>query len=55
MFKVNNKDTRTTPIFIVNIEHNSHLVPVFLLLTLSWKMSAGLKVIANLGLLGKLF
>ena len=30
MFKVNNKDT-----FIVNFEHISHLVLVFLLLTLS--------------------
>ena len=30
MFKVNNKDTRTTPsgIFIVNVEHISHLVLV---------------------------
>ena len=59
MFKVNNKDTRTTPIetleqgvkyvqsqqsqsqrrrsgvFIVNFEHISHLVLVFLLLTLN--------------------
>ena len=42
MFKVNNKDTRTTPlawrrsdVFIVNFEHISHLVLVFLLLTLN--------------------
>ena len=38
MFKFNNKDTRTTPlliVFIVNFEHISHIVPVFLLLTLS--------------------
>ena len=39
MFKVNNKDTRMTPrrsgIFIVNFEHISHLVLVFLLLTLN--------------------
>ena len=49
MFKVNNKDTRTTPsllfdifgIFIVNFEHISHLVPVLLLLTLSRWMLAG--------------
>ena len=38
MFKVNNKDTRTTPmmslgVFIVKFEHISCLVPVFLLLT----------------------
>ena len=33
MFKVNNKDTRTG-VFIVNFEHISHLVLVFLLLTL---------------------
>ena len=39
MFQVNNKDTRTTPdnvlVFIVNFENISHLVLVFLLLTLS--------------------
>ena len=42
MFKVNNKDTRTTPmafsrsgVFIVNIKHISHLVLVFPLLALS--------------------
>ena len=39
MFKVNNKDTRMTSmawcrVFIVNFEHVSHLVLVFLLLTL---------------------
>ena len=39
MFKVNNKDTKTTPVrrsdvFISNFEHISHLAPVFLLLTL---------------------
>ena len=33
MFKVNNKETRMTP--IVNFEHISHLVLVFLLLTLN--------------------
>ena len=40
LFKVNDKNTRTTPwrrsgIFIVNFEHISHLVLVFLLLTLN--------------------
>ena len=34
MFKVNNKDSRTTPV-IVKFEHISHLVLVFLLLTLN--------------------
>ena len=39
MLKVNNKDTRKTPsrrsdVFIVNFEHISHIVLVFLLLTL---------------------
>ena len=53
MFKVNNKDTRTTPLaslitlrrhsgmFILNFEPISHLAVVFLLLTLSIKMLAG--------------
>ena len=60
MFKVNNKDTRKTPmtsfcifivnfehiswrrsgIFIVNFEHISHLVLVFLLVTLSMQLPA---------------
>ena len=39
MFEVNNKDTgvfiKDTGVFIVNFEHISHLVLVFLLLTLS--------------------
>ena len=40
MFKVNNKGTRMMPwhrsgVFIVNFEHISHLVVVFLLLTLN--------------------
>ena len=40
VFKVNNKDTRTMPlassgVFVVNFEHISHLVLVFLLLNLS--------------------
>ena len=47
MFKVNNKDTRTTPerrsgVFNVNFEHISHHVLVFLLLTFSMSMQAGL-------------
>ena len=46
MFKVNNKDIRTTPrrtsVFIVNFEHISHLVLAFLLLTMSKKMPAEL-------------
>ena len=46
MFKVNNKDTRTTPwcrsvVFIVNFEHILHLVLGFLLFTLSRQMPAG--------------
>ena len=43
MFKVNNKDTRRTPIgiFIVNFEHISDFVLVFLLLTLDKQMLAG--------------
>ena len=45
MFKVNNKDTRTTTrrsgVYIVNFEHISYLVLVFLLLTLSRQISAG--------------
>ena len=46
MFEVNNKDTRTTPwrrsgVFIVNLEHISHFVLVFLLLTLNMKLLAG--------------
>ena len=37
MFKVNNKDTRTTPFWclIVNFGHISHLALVFLMLTLN--------------------
>ena len=35
MFKVNNKDTSCSGIFIINFEHISHLVLVFLLLTLN--------------------
>ena len=45
MFKVYNKDTRTTPrsgVFIVNCENIWHLALVFLLLTLSKQMSTGI-------------
>ena len=43
MFKVNNKDTRATQwrrsdVFLINFEHISHLVPVFLLLTLNMQL-----------------
>ena len=47
MFKIDNKETRMMPwsppwlrsgVFIVNFEHISHLVLVFLLLTLSSSM-----------------
>ena len=45
MFKVNNKDARTTPCrsgaFIVNFEHISRIVLGFLLLTLKRQMPAG--------------
>ena len=44
MFKVNNKDTRRkrrSGVFIVNFEHISHLVLVFLLLTLNMQLPAG--------------
>ena len=49
MFIVNNKDTRMTPlasfgVFIFNFEHISHLVLVFLLLTLSRYMSTGVGI-----------
>ena len=50
MFKSHNKDTRTTPdarrrsgVFIVNFEHISHLVLVFLLLTLNMEMPMGMQ------------
>ena len=35
MFQVNNKDTRRSGVFIVNFERISHLVLLFLLLTLN--------------------
>ena len=45
MFKVDNEDTRTTPmasgVFIVNFEHISYLVLLLLLLTLSRKIPVG--------------
>ena len=49
MFKVNNKDIKTTPwhrsdVFIVNFEHISHLVLEFLLLNLNMQLLAGLKM-----------
>ena len=40
MFKVNNKAWRRSGVFIVNFEHISHLVLVFLLLTLNMKLPA---------------
>ena len=43
MFKVNNKDTRMTA-FIVNFEHISLLVLVFLLLTLNMQLPTGLQL-----------
>ena len=38
MFKVNNKDTRRrrSGVFIVNIEHNSHLDLVFLIVNFEY-------------------
>ena len=39
MFKVNNKDSG---VFIVNFKHISHLVLMFLLLTLNMLLSAGI-------------
>ena len=46
MLKADNKDTRTMSltslgVFIVNFEHISQLLLVFLLLTLSIELSAG--------------
>ena len=35
VFKINKKDIRTTPVFIVNFEYIPHLILVFLLLSLS--------------------
>ena len=44
MFKVNNKDSN----FIVNFEHISHLVLVFLLLTLNMQLPAGKQNLAKI-------
>ena len=41
MFKINNKDRRRSGVFIVNFEHISHLILVFLLLTLNMQLPAG--------------
>ena len=43
--EVNNKDRRRSGIFIVNFEHISHFVLVFLLLTLSRKMPARMLIL----------
>ena len=40
MFEVNNKDT-STGVFIVNFEHISHVVLLFIFLTLNRLMPAG--------------
>ena len=40
MFKFNNKDT-SSGVFIVNFEHISHVVLVFLLLTWNIQLPAG--------------
>ena len=50
MFNVNNKDTKAKAMvsfwfFIVNFEHISHLVLVFLLLTLKMKLPGGVRII----------
>ena len=39
MFKINNKDRRRSGVFIVNFEHISHLILVFLLLTLNMQFT----------------
>ena len=42
IFKVNNRTSESRPgVFIVNFEHISHLVLVFLLLTLNMQLPAG--------------
>ena len=46
MFKVNNKDTHRSSVFIVNFEHVSHLVIVFLLLTLNMQLPAVLAIVS---------
>ena len=58
MVKVNNRNTRTmceicsktrrrSGVFIVNFEHISHIVVVFLMLTLSRYMSAGYLLVTS--------
>ena len=48
MFKVNNKDAKCrSGVFIVNFEHISHLVLVFLLLTLNMQLPAGKLVLVR--------
>ena len=42
LFKFNNKDTRTTSWCLVHFEQISHIILVFLLLTLNKQMPAGL-------------
>ena len=55
MFKVNNKDTQNDAngvvlgVFLVNFEHISRLVLVFLLLTLNWQMPVGIKNVEHAG------
>ena len=58
-WQVNNKDTRTKPerrywlqfdLFIANFEHISHLVLVFLFLTLSMQIPAGQTLFSNMQL-----
>ena len=51
MFKVNNKDTkrrqwRRSGVFIVNVEHISYLVLVFLLLTLNMQLPARVVILS---------
>ena len=55
MFKVKNKDTRATSwrrsgAFIFIFKHISHLVLVFLLLTLSRSMPAGFKAFIQINI-----
>ena len=50
MFTVNNKENK---VFIVNFEHISHLVLVFLLLTLNIQLPAGKQALN--GALNKMF
>ena len=48
IFKINNKDTRTTRgsgVFIFKFEHISYLVLVFLLLTLNMKLPPGIELL----------